>query len=427
MILDRKTPPKIKAAEKYDFLKAATKTCSNGLLIHSINHGEQEVIRLQFVLDAGSVYQSKPLLAAATNQLLLEGTLKRSSQEIANYFENRGAFVQTELEADKGLLNVYCLTKNLAELLPVIHEVLYTANFPEEEVESFRSIQKQNFMVNSQKVSFMAKNSFLTALFGEDNPYASKVVAEDYDKISRDEIVDFYTRYYKNGKLSIFASGKVEAETLDLLERVFGKEERKESIPLKAISSEEPKDGQKEFLLPKANALQSAIRLGKPIISKHHPDFPALFFTNTILGGYFGSRLMSNIREDKGYTYGIGSGLVSYRSAAYFLISTEVGAELTQATLQEIEKEVKLLQTALVGERELSLVKNYLRGSILKNFDGAFAAMDRFRSLETLELDYNYYTQLMSEIQKIEADKVQEMAKKYLEFESFIKIIAGKV
>ena len=179
--------------------------------------------------------------------------------------------------------------------------------------------------------------------------------------------------------------------------------------------------------MPKENALQSAIRIGKPIISKQHEDFPALFYTNTVLGGYFGSRLMSNIREDKGYTYGVGSGLVSYKNAAYFLISTEVGAEVTEATVSEIEIELKRLQNELLDEKELNLVKNYLRGSILKNFDGAFAAMDRFRSINTLGLDYDYYENLMRNIQDMTAVKVQETAKTYLQLDSLKKIIAGKV
>ena len=427
LILDRTIPPKIKPAKQVDFLKAATTICSNGTPIHYINHGEQDVIRLQFAFDAGTYFQSKPLLAAAVNKLLLEGTTKYSSQEIANFFENRGAFVQAEVEADKGIIHVYSLTKNLKELLPFLHEVISTAIFPEDELASYLSIQQQNFAVNSQKVGFMAKNNFLNTVLGDKSRYASKVTAEDYKHISRADLIEFYDTYYIGGQLNIFASGKVTAETLGLLEDVFGAGKRKEPNAERVVNEEIEGSSKSELLLPKENALQSAIRMGKPIISKHHEDFPALFFTNTVLGGYFGSRLMSNIREDKGYTYGIGSGLVAYKNAAYFLISTEVGAEVTEATISEIEKEVKRLQTELLDEKELNLVKNYLRGSILKNFDGAFAAMDRFRSIDTLGLGYDYYENLMRNIQAMTAVKVQEMAVKYLQLNSFKKIIAGKV
>lgn len=427
MILDRKTPPKIKPANQVDFLKAETTICSNGIPIHYINHGDQDVIRLQLAFDAGTYYQAKPLLAAAVNNLLLEGTDKYSSQEIANYFENRGAFVQGEVEADKGIIHVYSLTKNLAELLPFLYEVISSATFPDDELASYLSIQQQNFGVNSQKVGFMAKNNFLNVVLGERSPYASKVEANDYENITRNDLIEFYNNYYKEGQLSVFASGKITPETSDLIEKVFGSDTRKGLTPLDNATEVDAAFSQNELLLPKENALQSAIRMGKPIISKQHEDFPALFFTNTVLGGYFGSRLMSNIREDKGYTYGVGSGLVSYKNAAYFLISTEVGAEVTEATVSEIKIELKRLQNEPLDEKELNLVKNYLRGSILKNFDGAFAAMDRFRSINTLGLDYDYYENLMRNIQDMTAVIVQETAKRYLQLDSLKKIIAGKV
>ena len=180
------------------------------------------------------------------------------------------------------------------------------------------------------------------------------------------------------------------------------------------------------MLIEKEDAIQSAIRVGNVSIGRQHKDFPKLYLANTLLGGYFGSRLMNNIREDKGYTYGIGSGLISMKHLAYFVISTEVGSEVTNNTLYEIELEMNKMCDELVNEKELELVKNYVLGNIMRGFDGAFAAMDRFCMLNNAGLGYDYYLNLINTINKISAIEIRDVCREYLQFEKMKKVIVGK-
>jgi predicted Zn-dependent peptidase len=147
---------------------------------------------------------------------------------------------------------------------------------------------------------------------------------------------------------------------------------------------------------------------------------------NTVLGGYFGSRLMANIREDKGYTYGIGSGSSSLNKGGAFFIATEVGADVCRAAVNEIEKEINILKTVLVPEGELSLVRNYMLGSLLGSLENIFSHADKFKNIYFFGLDYDYYDRYTEVVKSISSIEVMQMAKKYLDTDNFYKVIVGK-
>jgi predicted Zn-dependent peptidase len=160
--------------------------------------------------------------------------------------------------------------------------------------------------------------------------------------------------------------------------------------------------------------------------TKTHKDFHSLTVLNTILGGYFGSRLMTNIREDKGYTYGIGSGMIPLKKAGYFFISTEVGVEVCNKAIDEIYIEINRLRNESISEKELILVKNYMIGSFLRSIDGPFALANRFKSIMEYDLDYSYYDDYISTIKNIKASDLLNLANKYLDPNSMTEVVAGK-
>lgn len=177
--------------------------------------------------------------------------------------------------------------------------------------------------------------------------------------------------------------------------------------------------------IPKADAVQFGLRLGKRIIGKNHPDYHGLKVLNTVFGGYFGSRLMSNIREDKGYTYGIGSAVVSYENDAVFTIATEVGKEVADAALNEIRFEINKIRTELIPQAELDTVRSYLQGVYMSSFDGPFSLIDRFRDLYHFGLDYAYFHNYLKTVQTISPEELQQLALTYFDPESMVTVVAG--
>ena len=425
-MIDRSIAPQQNPIEKIEFTKAQTHVFSSGIKCHSVVQEDCKVIKFEIEFDAGSKFQNKPIIAAMVNSLLLEGCGSYSAFEIASFFDNEGAFLETSCSTDKASVVLHCLESSIPKLLPYLKEVITTAIFPHEEVENYLEINVQRLQVNQQKVAWVARNEFMQALLGKTHPYSWKIELDHYSKVVREDLISFYAEHYKSSSFEIYVCGKVTKEVLNVIEHVF--DQKLDSKINPDVLYEKIEDSSKEInniLLD--GAIQTAIRLGAITINRKHEDFPALFVANTILGGYFGSRLMSNIREDKGYTYGIGSGVIHLNQLSYFVISTEVGSEVTFSTLKEIELEMNKLQSELVLEEELDLVKNYILGNIMKGFDGSFSAMSRFTMLNHQSLGYDYYENLIKQIKAMDAVKIQNVAKRYLDYSQLTKIIVGKL
>lgn len=425
-MINRVVAPKQNPLENIDFTKAETNVLKSGVKCHTVVQDDCKVVKLEIEFDAGSKFQKKALVASMTNELLLEGSENYTAFEIATFFDNEGAFLETSCNADKASIVLHCLEKSVPKLLPYLKEMLFSVSFPQDEIDNYLELSRQKLQVNQQKVAWVARNEFMEQLLGKAHSYSWKLEESDYDNVKRADLISFYKELYSSSKFEIYVCGKVSPEVKKSISTTFGELKGLDSnIVGFAPNSFEPTS--EAHVIQIHGAIQSAIRLGLETINRRHENFPALFFANTILGGYFGSRLMSNIREDKGYTYGIGSGVIHLNELSYFVISTEVGAEVTSATLVEIELEMNKLQRELVTEEELNLVKNYILGNIMKGFDGSFSAMTRFQMLNHHGLGYDYYENLIEEIKAMSSNKILEAAKEYLNYSQLKKIIVGKL
>ena len=267
---------------------------------------------------------------------------------------------------------------------------------------------------------------FCSALiFGEDHPYANRIEESDYQRITVSLIRDFYHRYYQAGQFRIFICGHVNEGLLNTVTRLFG------NLPIPSpgnISKKLPFHAAQpgRYHVSKENCVQSSIRIGKSSVRLTDDDYAGYMLLNTILGGYFGSRLMSNIREEKGYTYGIGSFNVSLPQRSYWSITTEVNNEYTEATIEEIFKEIHKLRTETVPAEELNLVKNYLYGDLLRELDGVFAQSDSLKHKLNYGLDNSFYIGIIEKIRQCTPEAILELADKYWNPEEMYIVTAGQ-
>ncbi|MBU2046040.1 MAG: insulinase family protein [Bacteroidetes bacterium] len=406
------------------FIKAKKHLLNNGIPVFEINAGEQELVRIEFIFQNSAWSIDKPIMPSVTNGMLTEGTHSLSSAQIAAKIDYYGAFFQPDFSSDHSSLSLYSLNKYVGDTLPIIKEMLTGSIFPDKELETLLRNQKQRLKVGLEKNDVLARRAFLSALFG-DSLYGYANQIEDYDKVKRDNLMAYYQKVYHPANCTIVVSGKITQNILKSILDLFGNWHNEQNVApfeVEFISSND-----KLHYIEKSDALQSAIRIGMPNINKTHPDFIQLQILNTIFGGYFGSRLMNNIREDKGYTYGIGSGMGSLQKAGYFFIASEVGADVCKATLTEIEKEINILKTDLVPEEELALVKNYLMGSLLGSLENAFSHADKFKSLYFYGLDYDYYDRYIQTVKNIQPKELKVLANKYWDYNEFYKVIVGKM
>lgn len=422
-MLNRQQAPDFKQVSTINFIHPEKKVLDNGIPVFTIYSGEQDLVRIEFIFDNVNWKSEKPLQAIAVSALINNGTNKLTSKEIAEQIDFYGAFFQTEYVQDQSSVTLYTLNKHLRSVLPIVKDVLSESQFPQPELDIYIQNQKQKLQVNLKKNDILARKEFAHALFGN-TAYGVNIQAEHYDALKREDLVDYFKAAYSPNNCTIIVSGKFDEASFNLLNDAFGKDWEKSNAIKNSFDF--AATAKQTIYTEKPEALQSAIRIGQLAINRKHEDFSGLQILNTVLGGYFGSRLMNNIREDKGYTYGIGSGVSSLQQAGYLFIATEVGADVCSAALTEIYKEIEILKTELIGDEELDLVRNYMLGSMLGSLENVFSHADKFKNIYFAGLDYDYYTRYIEKVKTITAEELLALANKYLITDTFTEVVIGK-
>lgn len=394
----------------------------NSVPVYTINSGAEDVVMLELVFYAGNCYEEKNLVATATNHMLKNGTSAKSAFQISEHFDYYGAYLSRACHNEFASITLHCLSKHLSLLLPVIREIITESVFAEEELEIYKQNSKQQLSVNLHKCEFVAGRLIDVYLYGGEHPYGKFTNIIDYDQLTPGLLRKFYQQYYQHGKCLIFSAGKLPGGFREELNRYFGDLDINQPVGSIAYTPI-PSMQKKARVTNDPNGVQGAIRLGRPFPNRHHPDFKKVNVLNTLFGGFFGSRLMSNIREEKGYTYGISSYLQNHIQQSAWIVSTEAGRDVCEATIQEVYKEMELLRENSVDEEELLLVKNYMMGTNLGDIDGPFQVIARWKTLILNGLDDSYFYDSMKTIKNITADELRELANKYLQPDDFFELV----
>ncbi len=424
-IIDRSLQPSTTDIDKIDIPQAKKFTLDNGIPVYTLTAGLQDLVKVEFLFLNKDFDVNDPLLNSATNRMLSDGTTKYSAQQLADHIDYYGSFFETDENSDFSSIMLYSLNKHLEATLPFVSDILHDPIFPLTELETYIRNSKQRLNVDNEKVSSLARRKFNEVIFGEKHPYGYLVQTTDFDKLNREHLMEHFKKKYSPSNCVIIVSGLVKDDVVKLLNKFFGQTKSSNGI-LNGSQQVFTPSLVKKHLIEKEGAVQSALRIGKPFFNRAHVDYPGMAVLNTILGGYFGSRLMSNIREDKGYTYGIGSAVASMKQEGYFFISTEVGADVTNSAIEEIYKEIEILKDEHVDNEELEMARNYMLGTFLKGMDGAFQLAERFKSIYLYDLDYNYYDRYLQKIKTIQADELQDLARKYFDLSGFYEIVVGR-
>ena len=425
MSLDRTIAPNIKDAVDFDIqLKPCQKyTLDNGVEVYAFEGGAQEVMLMELVFFAGNSFETKNWVAPATNYLLKNGTSSKSAFEVNDAFEFYGAYLNRSCYNETATISLHSLTKHFQEVIPVVSELVGDAVFPENELEIYKKNQIQQLTLNLKKGDFIANRFIDEYLFGIDHPYGKYSSEAAYNQLTREDLVAFYNKYYKEGKCIVFMAGKFPADIESTLNKYIG------SWPLNKHIIETPEhaivaaDEKKYNVVNDPSSVQGSIRIARHFPNRHHPDFAPVQVLNNIFGGFFGSRLMSNIREDKGYTYGIHSYLQNHIQQSAWLISTDAGKDVCRATIDEVYKEMAILKNELVEMDELNLVKNYMLGSLLGDVDGPFQIIGRWKSYILNGLTEEYFYNTIKTVRAIQPQQLQDLANKYLNEEDFYELV----
>jgi predicted Zn-dependent peptidase len=427
MSINRSIAPPIRDITSFNIIHAKKHELPNNIQLYQVNTGIGDLVKIEWMFPAGSWYQTWPLTAYTVNNMLVEGTQHKKSLQIAELVEYYGAYLSCNIDKDNAFVTLVCMHKYIGEVMEVVADIIQNATFPEHELDIFRNKHKQQFLVEQSIMKNIARFVHFRMLFGNNHPYGYMIVEDDFDKTNRDELLRFHKCQYQAKNCRIIVSGKADDHVLKILEKYFGLDQWNATDyaypSLPAINTEK----ERSIYINKPEAVQSAVRIGKVLINKMHPDFTGVNVLTCILGGYMGSRLMKKIREEKGYTYGINSLLVTFKNAGYLTIASELGAHVTSNAIADIFTEIETLRNEAVMDEELQRVKNYMLGDVARMFDGPFAQAESLISLLEYDLEYDYFDRMINTIKNIKVQDVQSLAVKYLSPDSFSQVVVGKM
>ena len=426
-MLDREKQPQVCDLKDMDIRKPERMVMPNGVPLSIIDAAAVDVVRVDIVVKAGYWFQQQRLQAILTNRMLREGTKCYPAAEIAEQLDYYGGWLELSISAEYAYVTLYTLNKYAAQTFAILESLLKAPLFSQKELDTVLDTNLQMHLVSMSKVDVLAHRELLRVLHGANHPLGKLAQAEDYKCITPEVLRQFYQDYYYSANCAVFVSGKVTEDVRRRIVDLFGTEKfgcDKQKAVRKNFVAQEVEG--KRFFCERDDAMQSAVKLGCTTIERNHPDYLDLRILMTLFGGYFGSRLMSNIREDKGYTYGISAGTLFYPGNGVLLITAETDNRYVEPMIAEIYHEIDLLQSEKVSDQELDIVRNYMLGDMCRSYETAFSLADAWIYIYTSDLDDGYFERSLQSIRTITSDRLLALAQQYICKERLKEIVAGK-
>ena len=425
MMIEKITPPPIQNIGPVTLPMPVINYLDNGIPVYEINMGSQEVVKIEIMVRSGRTNEHKHIVARATSRLIREGTREISSADLAEKIDFYGGTLSTPVNLDTASIVLYCLTKHFGQLIPLLADMLYNPSFPEKELQTFIETNQQRLLVDLTHNDVIAYRHITEQIYGAEHPYGYNSQAATYAALTRDDLVKHHREYYVPENMVIFISGRLNSKCMELLNQYIGQVRpgQAPAILIPAIPANLPSS----VRIKNSGTVQSAIRIGRRLFPRTHPDHDGFYVLNTILGGYFGSRLMANIREDKGYTYSIHSSLDTMTYDGCWFISTEVSHESIEDALKQSYHEMAILQEKTVPPMELKMVRNYLLGTYLQMVDGPFNVADVIKTLVIDLVPLSSFEHIVETTRTITPTRLRELARQYLNKEDMWEVVVGDI
>lgn len=419
-MVNRSSAPPFVKSTTFNLLKAERHPLSGTNELFFVSGGDQDLVKIELVFHAGRWHEPNLGVSHFAATLLTKGTPSKTSFEITRLFDYYGLHLEINPGFDFTSITLYGLTKYVDRALDVLLELITSPSFPENELEQSKDIFRQGLKVNLEKTNFLASRLFREKLFGSDHPYGKDVELKDIDTINQAQLLNFNKNYFRN--FLAFVSGKPSDQLktqlitkLNLIEQNIGN--------TKTFSRKQSSTA--DHFTPKSNSVQTSIRVGKMLIARDHKDYPAVLLLNHILGGFFGSRLMKNIREEKGLTYGIHSSIHALKHDSYLVIGADVNKENRQLTIDEIKSELSRLQNEEIAENELEIARNHFIGSLQSDMSTSFAHADKHKVISLFNLQMDYYQQLIQSLSTLTSKNLSETAQIHFSEETLLTASVG--
>lgn len=417
--------PEVKALRAPKLPAVAERTLDNGLRVLAVRKPGVPLFETRMVTpvarakDSGDGARQRML-----SEAILSGTETRSDQDIANELQRAGGSLYCSLDADE--LGVFgsALASALPSYLELLGDIVTGATYPNGEVALHRARVQQEIAIVSGQPGVIAEGAYRKRLYGG-HPYAQYLPApESVEKVTPAVLRKLHQERVQPRGSTLIIVGDVKPDrALDAVEKALGgwvDGGNAGQLPAPGVPEPGP-----ITLVDRPGSVQTTIRVGGPAIPRNDPDYAALSVANTIFGGYFSSRLVANIREDKGYTYSPSSGISQHLAASHLTIGADVATDVTAAALMEIRYELARMGATLVKPDELSSAKRYLQGTmaIATQTQGGLASY--LAALASWGLGVEYLRDQPARIEEVTAEQVRDVAARYLAPRRLVTVAVG--
>lgn len=422
----RHSPPSLKS-RPLNIPAPVELTLDNGLRVAVVSDTRLPIVsfRLGFVGGDSSDPPELPGLSDMMSHLMSEGTLSRTSAQIADEVERLGATVSVNSGSDFVTVGASALSVYVDEILELMADVTLHPSFPQNEIDLARENTKQMLIQQRAQPNFLASERMAKVMFG-DHPYARiSPTSESLDAMSRDRFVDFHRSRLMPNNAVLLAVGDIEVdEIVAKIERLFGAWKR-DALAQSAFPALPQLSGRKAYLVDRPGSAQSNIVIANAGIRRTSPDYFPMLVMHTVLGANASSRLFMNLREEKGYTYGAYSSLDARRMAGTFRVSAEVRTPVTGASLHEFFVELDRIRNQRVPDEELRNAKSYLTGVFPIRIETQDGLIDQLTGVRMYDLPSDYLHTYRDKVNAVTAEEVQRVAQQHVTPDRAAIVIVG--
>lgn len=424
------TLPKIKDIEKPLPFEYEKKYLENGITMYKIPSTHAlGLTKFEIVLDRGRFHEEKRLSSRFCCSMLKEGTRFHTSDEINDHFDFYGADFHVRYHLDYTTLTIVCLRKYMPKVLPLFFEILQFPKFDADDLTPLKKRVKSKLKLAEADNDALSFRILTEKIFGSNHAYGYNSNEVDIEAITVDDLFHFHEENYLAAHLRMYLSGSVDDELEALIYDQLEKIPRKETNGLLSVYTDKIDIAHQpgEFYVKNNYTLdaQSSVKLGQRMIQRNHPDYIGMHFLSTLFGGFFGSRLMQNIRENRGLTYNIYSDLEPMKYDGYFIIGTDIKTENIKQVLSLIWKEIDILHNELVSEKEMRTVSNYIKGYLVSSMDGVFSKSEIVKLLSLEDLPMEWIFTFFDQIDEIPSERIAQLAKNYLKKEELFTVVVN--
>lgn len=425
--VDRTIAPPVTEFGHIEIPEVRIETLDNGIPLTILDNGEQEVNRLTLLWNGGIAETRRHSIATIATNMLREGTHRHSGAEIAETFDYNGSWLKSSMQSHHTSLVLHSLNSRTADVLPMLAETITEPSFPEKEFAVLREKTARSIELEREKVEYYSQQQIRRMVMGESHPLAQNDMPDDVRALTTEDIAAFHSRTFSPSTCRIFLAGRITPEIEDMVNNTFGTVKPDTVGQRLNVVPFTPSATSKLSITRRKGALQSSVRMAIPTINRQHPDYIPLRLAVTALGGYFGSRLMMNIREDKGYTYGISSSLLGYREGGMAAISTQCDNRYVEPLIKETRHEIERLANEAFPDDELCRLKHYAMTQLVSMLDSPFTIMDYYEIMYSTPTPNDYFARQIDAIKALTGKEIARLVSEHLPLDCLYTALTGDI